>query len=255
MYVNARDARVSDVTLEVLSAMPKMAGIGLTGGAFTDAGLASLAGSTGLTSLMVGGGANALTDKGLAALHDLKLLNMLSLNGTDVSETAAAVFRENVPDIRRIAGVESRPGGGGPMKPKSIPPEFEVTGLNGETGSLASLKGKVVVLNFWFIACSPCRIEIPGLNKLVEEYKDNEVVFLALANDEADALNSFLKKTKFEYDVVPNAMDIAKQYNVSGFPTHVIIGKDGLVRQSLVGGSPSRHLDLVPIIDEALKEG
>jgi thiol-disulfide isomerase/thioredoxin len=105
------------------------------------------------------------------------------------------------------------------------------------------------------IGCPPCRIEIPGLNKLVEDYKDNDVVFLALANDKPEALNKFLEKTRFTYQIIPSAREIATQYNVSGFPTYVVIGKDGKVTQSMVGGSPSRHLDLVPFIDKALEEG
>jgi peroxiredoxin len=253
-FIHANDARVSDVTLEALAESGKLSGVGLRGGAFTDAGVASLADTKTLTSLQVGGGANALTDSGLASLHGLKSLNMLSIRSTDISEEAMGVFREQVPDIRHIAGATTVSQSRAPMKPESTPPAFDVTTLDGEQVSLASLKGKVVVLNFWFIGSPPCRIEIPGLNKLVEEYADNEVVFLALANDAPKALNSFLGKTRFDYTIVPEAKDIAKQYNVSGFPTHVIIGRDGLVTQSLVGGSPSRHLDLVPIIDEALGE-
>lgn len=71
---------------------------------------------------------------------------------------------------------------------------FTVKALDGKTYDIAKLKGKAVVLNFWFIGCPPCRQEIPGLNTLVKEYAKKDVVFLALALDDEKSLNDFLKK-------------------------------------------------------------
>ena len=56
--------------------------------------------------------------------------------------------------------------------------DFIVTTINGEHIKLSELRGKVVVLNFWFTKCGPCKLEIPDLNGLVNEFKDKDVVFL-----------------------------------------------------------------------------
>ena len=63
-------------------------------------------------------------------------------------------------------------------------PDFSAADMNGKTYSLSSLKGKIVVINFWFVECKPCLIEMPDLNEIVEKYKSEEVVFLAFALNE-----------------------------------------------------------------------
>jgi thiol-disulfide isomerase/thioredoxin len=96
--------------------------------------------------------------------------------------------------------------------------------------NLKDLAGKVVVLNFWFINCSPCRMEIPHLNKMTETYKDrDDVVFLAVALDEAYDLKQFLKEMPFNYGIVDGGRYIASQYGITSYPTHVVLDKEGKV--------------------------
>jgi peroxiredoxin len=138
----------------------------------------------------------------------------------------------------------------GEKKPAS---GFEVKTLDGETLRLADLKGKVVVLNFWFIGCAPCRVEMPGLNKLVEEFKTREVVFIGFASDDETQLREFLKKSPFNYKIVAGSSSIAKQYGVSAYPTHVLINKQGQIEFTMTGGSPERYGELRPLIQNLLK--
>lgn len=96
--------------------------------------------------------------------------------------------------------------------------------------NLKDLAGKVVVLNFWFINCSPCRMEIPHLNKITETYKGREdVIFLAVALDEAYELKNFLKEMPFNYGIVDGGRYIASQYGITSYPTHVVLDKEGKV--------------------------
>jgi thiol-disulfide isomerase/thioredoxin len=132
-------------------------------------------------------------------------------------------------------------------------PDIAYRTLDGREAKLADLKGKVVVLNFWFIGCAPCRVEIPGLNKLVEEYKGKDVVFLAFASDEEDLLREFLKELPFKYGIVPRGGAAARLFDVSVYPTHIIIDKAGAVAYFLTGGSPERHEQLAPLIDNLLR--
>jgi len=136
---------------------------------------------------------------------------------------------------------------------KKPAPGFDVKALDGETLRLAELKGKVVVLNFWYIACAPCRVEIPGLNKLVEEFKPEEVVFIGFALDDESHLREFLKKTPFKYKIVAGSSSIVKQYGASAYPTHVLINKQGIVEFVMTGGSPDSHEELRPLIRNLLK--
>lgn len=131
---------------------------------------------------------------------------------------------------------------------------FKADSLDGKSYDLSTLRGKVVVVNFWFIGCAPCRVEMPGLNQLVAEFKDKDVVFLALALDPADDLRKFLKTTAFNYTIIADAESISGSYEVSAFPTHIIIDRKGQIIGRLTGGSDRRHEQIRPLIQRALAE-
>lgn len=137
---------------------------------------------------------------------------------------------------------------------KEPAPKFEIKNLKGETLSLARLKGKVVVINFWFIGCAPCRVEIPGLNALTEEFKEDDVVFIAFALDEAQNLKAFIKDHPFTYQIVPESQAIAQNYGVQAYPTHIILNREGKIEYRLTGGSPTRHEQLRPLINNLLQK-
>jgi peroxiredoxin len=136
---------------------------------------------------------------------------------------------------------------------KKPAPGFEAKALDGETLRLADLKGKVVILNFWYIGCAPCRVEIPGLNKLVAEFSGQDVVFIGFALDKPEELRNFLKDVPFKYRIVAEASAIRSLFGVSAYPTHVIINKQGQIEFTLVGGSPDRDTELRPLIKNLLR--
>jgi peroxiredoxin len=135
---------------------------------------------------------------------------------------------------------------------KEPAPDFDVKNLEGESLRLSDLKGKVIVLNFWFIGCAPCQVEMPGLNTLTEEFKDKDVVFIAFALDDADALKEFLKVKEFKYLIVPKSGKIVADYGVKVYPTHVLIDQKGKIAFMLTGGSEDRHEQLRPLIANLL---
>jgi len=106
---------------------------------------------------------------------------------------------------------------------------FSVTDIHDNEFSIERLKGKVVVMNFWFIACSPCVAEMPGLNKLVEEYKKKEVVFLGFSTDKKEQIENFLTKKTFDFNIIPTSDEVCKSYNVWLFPTTVVIDKNSRI--------------------------
>ena len=136
---------------------------------------------------------------------------------------------------------------------KEVAPDFDVKTLEGEKIRLSDLAGKVVVLNFWFIGCAPCRVEMSGLNELKEELTGKDVVFIAFALDSAEALKKFLETTVFKYLVIPKAGEIAELYGAEAYPTHIIINKKGEIEYRLTGGSPERHKQIRPLINILLR--
>lgn len=114
------------------------------------------------------------------------------------------------------------------------------------------LKGKVVVLSFWRIACGPCHGEIPGLNTVVSEFKDKDVVFIAFAADQENELREFLKAKEFNYQIIPNAARIHEKYNINFWPTHIILNRDSKLTQGIIGIGMNRLNKLRALINYAL---
>lgn len=107
---------------------------------------------------------------------------------------------------------------------------FKAEDIENNKINLKEEQGKIIVLNFWFINCPPCRMEIPALNDLVESYKgDHRVKFIGIALDRKYELQEFLKTVPFKYTIVENGRYFAERYGIRSFPTHVIINQEGKV--------------------------
>ena len=110
-------------------------------------------------------------------------------------------------------------------------PAFRFTDLAGKTYTPASTRGKVLVLKCWFISCVGCVQEFPEVNALAAKYRSNkDVLFISLADNEAASLRKFLQQKPLSYAVVPNARNyLLERLRVNGFPTHVVVGRDGRI--------------------------
>lgn len=101
-------------------------------------------------------------------------------------------------------------------------PKIELTDLKGENFNLYNHKGKIIVINWWATACAPCREEIPGLNKLVDKYDKQNIMFVAIADDSKNRVSHFLKKNEFKYDMVFAPKEGRKVFGNS-YPKNLII--------------------------------
>jgi len=136
-------------------------------------------------------------------------------------------------------------------------PDFTLTDLSGTTHTSESIKGKVVAINLWFTACAPCIHEMPELNKIVGEYKENEdVLFLAFALDpKGSRLDKFLKKHKFDYNIIPDSQKyITKKLNPPGYPTHIVLDKNSNVVFLFSGYTPQAGEAIKSYINSELKK-
>ncbi len=128
-------------------------------------------------------------------------------------------------------------------------PYFNEKNLDGEEYSTTTLYNKIVVIKFWFLSCAPCLEEIPELNQLVQKFEDNDdVVFIAPATDENEAVKKFIARRQFDYTILTNAYDIHGDFKVSGYPTHLVIGKDGNVKEVVSG----KNVSTFEILEEAI---
>lgn len=132
------------------------------------------------------------------------------------------------------------------------PASFTARTIWGKKIDLGRLKGKVVVLNFWFVNCPPCRQEIPELNRLTREFANKEVVFLGIALDDQAQLEEFIKGMPFDYQLIASGSSITSQYGIRAYPTHAVLGKDGKVVFQTKGLGPTTLFWLKESIEKAL---
>jgi thiol-disulfide isomerase/thioredoxin len=120
--------------------------------------------------------------------------------------------------------------------PATAPP-FVVEDLDGRTLSSASLRGKVVIINFWATWCPPCRAEIPDLVALQEKYRDHLVV-IGVSEDEGvpDLVRQFAAQHKINYPIVMMNEELEKMFpGVSALPTSFILDRESRIVQKHVG--------------------
>jgi len=129
---------------------------------------------------------------------------------------------------------------------------FSCKDINGNKIKAADLKGKVVVLNFWFIGCPPCRMEIPALNELSKDYAgDPDVVFIAVALDQKWDIQDFIKTNPLGYHIIDDGRTYANRYGIHLYPTNVVVDRQGKVRFSNVGYAVNTPYWIKKTIEEA----
>lgn len=153
--------------------------------------------------------------------------------------------------VMRTPGTENflKPEPGTPL------PDFVIYDTEGKPVRNADLKGKIVVINFWFTLCKPCLYEMPAINKLAAHYtKRNDVVFIAPTLEDRDQVLHFMTLQPFAYTACPNATSITDALKVETYPTHLVVGRDGKIFTSYAGGLPNTEDVLRNDIDAALKQ-
>lgn len=120
---------------------------------------------------------------------------------------------------------------------KTIPAiDFTLKDQYGNTHTLSDYKGKTVFLNFWATWCSPCKAEMPDIQKLYEEFQQEDVVILGVAapnlgkEQSEEGIRTFLEENGYTYPVLMDTEAEAFQaYGINSFPTTFMIDKDGNV--------------------------
>ncbi len=132
---------------------------------------------------------------------------------------------QNVPSVIRFI-----------RDPDPAPP-FAVKGMDGKPVNLESVKGKVVLLNFWATWCGPCRLEVPDLVELQAKYKDKvQVIGLVVDDQDEDAIRTFAKRYAINYPIAMATDELRIKFGgVPALPTSFVIDTQGRVVQKHIG--------------------
>jgi peroxiredoxin len=134
-----------------------------------------------------------------------------------------------------IPGASRAEVGGGAMVGREAF-DFALKDLSGREVSLKTLRGKVILINFWASWCGPCRVEMPYLEKLHREFKGKDVVILGINDERPEVARGFLEKNGYTFStLVDERREVARNYQVSGIPQVFVIGRDGRVVTHYVG--------------------
>ncbi|WP_303720555.1 TlpA disulfide reductase family protein [Malonomonas rubra] len=119
-----------------------------------------------------------------------------------------------------------------------LAPNFTLTDMQGKSVSLADMKGKVVLLNFWATWCPPCREEMPSMEMLHRKFKDDGLVILAVNVEEnsGPVVQTFLQSNPYTFRILLDGeAKVQNLYKVFQFPETFIIDRNGMVVEKVIG--------------------
>lgn len=160
---------------------------------------------------------------------------------TDATAAAAAVAVKNV------------------SAQNTLPTPPVLTSLNGETFAFENYSDQLILINVWATWCAPCRVEMPDLEELQEQYNPEQFQVIGVAADEVGAVAEYLQTIKVTYpNFIGNPEEVfawsEKLGNrIVGVPYSAIIDSSGAVRWTKTGGRILVE-ELEPVINDLIKE-
>ena len=142
----------------------------------------------------------------------------------------------------------------------SAAPAFELRTLDGPPVSLEGLRGQVVLVNFWATWCPPCRMEMPGFQRVWDSRRERGLVVLGLSNERGDepGVRAFLGERGITYPVAVTGPGAAEAFGgVRALPTSILIDRQGRVRHRVEGffAEPALRQAVDRLLDEPAPEG
>lgn len=126
------------------------------------------------------------------------------------------------------------------IKVENQAPNFQVKDLNGNQVSLADYRGKKILLNFWASWCPPCKAEMPHMEELYKELKDDGWVILALnmtnTEDSLENVTAFARDQKLTFPILLDEKgEVSSVFEILAYPTSYFIDSSGVIRNKVTG--------------------
>lgn len=125
-------------------------------------------------------------------------------------------------------------------------PDISLESLNGETYTLSELRGQAVLVNLWATWCPPCRAEMPAIEKIYNEYKDQGLIVLAVNmtyQDEPSAVAPFVAEYGLTFPVLLDRSGASgAAYQLRSLPSSYFIDRKGSISEVVIGGPMSEAL-------------
>ncbi|MDA1305433.1 MAG: TlpA disulfide reductase family protein [Nitrospirae bacterium] len=151
---------------------------------------------------------------------------------------------------QQVAFQKNRPTIGAPAE------EFKLIDLEGKWLSLADYKGKVVLLNFWATWCGPCRVEMPSMEVLYQDLKEQGFEILAISSDHQGSIitRPFVQAKALTFPILHDAdYRVSGTYGIRTLPMSYLIDRQGTLRHRVFGARDWNSLEARELIQELLE--
>ena len=176
-----------------------------------------------------------------------------------VGDTVAVEYERRGSATTATVVLAQRPSGDEILKMDLVgapaPIWTKVAPLGTAPSSIAQLRGRVVLLDFWASWCGPCRMLAPRLSALKDKFGAQGLTVVGMATDDAERAAVFAEKHQMRYPVVVDKDgDTSRAYGVSALPTMILVDKKGIVREVFIGYDPSGDARLEATVKSLLAE-
>jgi len=134
-------------------------------------------------------------------------------------------------------GRDTATASGAEKNSMSKAPDFTLKDMQGRALSLSSLKGKVVLINFWATWCPPCKAEMPSMNKIYQDLRAQGFEVVAVSTDNSlSTVKDFLAGNRLDFPVLfDEDKTVTRQYHVFSMPTTFLIDRNGMIVEKFYG--------------------
>jgi len=135
-------------------------------------------------------------------------------------------------------------------------PDFSLVDLKGKTWVLSELRGQVVFINFWATWCPPCMEELPSMQKLYTILPKDKFKMLAILSQDKPVSAEFITGQKgITIPVLDDSQNTAgSKYDLTGLPETFIVGKQGIIREKVIGSRQWDKPGMVQMMMEYIEE-
>ena len=128
---------------------------------------------------------------------------------------------------------------------RPVAPDFELPDLDGQPVTMASLRGKTVIVDFWATWCPPCIFQIPILNTIQEKHRDAGVVVIGVAVDVEglEVVKPYAEENGIAYTILIGDEGLARKFGAPGFPALAVVSPEGRIDSMHVGLIEEEELD------------
>jgi thiol-disulfide isomerase/thioredoxin len=144
---------------------------------------------------------------------------------------AAWTVASRVPGAQALRGVLAR-----------ATPDISLSTLDGGTFRLAAQRGKPVIVNFWATWCLPCRAELPAFEQVHKSHRDDGLVIVGVdVAEPSDVVAKYVAEMGLTFPIaIDEDGEVSELYRVQGLPTTIFVGRDGTIRDVIIGGPLSK---------------